>query len=94
VVRGLEGIYGWCAACDRAVLVELFNDPLADDVMFRARCHGGTEMVAIDARDVRAALVPADIPKLVTWARRLFPADGNPDVRELLRYNREPWRSA
>lgn len=88
----LGGLYGWCVACDRVALVEMRDDPARYDVVFFAKCHGGRETLAVSASEIRAARVPADIPRLSAWARSLFAADASPDVRELLNYNREPWR--
>lgn len=79
-----------CAACDAApesVTVE--HDPVCDEFIVRARCHGSRATFRVDAMGVVFGK-STGIERLGDWAAALFKEDASPDMRELLRYNREP----
>lgn len=56
---------------------------------FTASCHGSTETVEIDLNEIVSQEVHAN--RIGEWLRHLFTPDCQPDVMELLRYNRDPW---
>ena len=79
--------YGTCAACGDRIRVEDEHGVLYLGLV--ARCHGSTERHVIDELALQSHRPESVFKPIHVWMKNLFAADCNPDVRELLRYNRE-----
>ena len=78
-----------CAACDRRP--ERFwrvDKPGSMEVEMIFKCHGRIQELRLP---VEVSLRPDLVAKVVDDVAKLFPYDAGPDMRELLRYNREGW---
>jgi hypothetical protein len=75
-----------CPACGRLPVISVYQDS-SGGIVVRARCHGSTEIWPLD--DLGNETV--EVGRLAAWLRRLFALDAMPDVRELIRYNAEPF---
>lgn len=90
-----------CRACGSKPDIH-WQDLYSDGGELHAFCHGSHEFVAVDVADVvgRSLSSSAAVNRLIEviepWLGNLFAVDAlvaaNPDVRELIRYNKKPWR--
>lgn len=84
VVQSLVQDHGRCKACGSQIQIRT-SDDIVGGITLTARCHGSTERRTLDVFTMH----PQDALKpVVPWLKNLFAADCNPDVRELLLYNR------
>jgi hypothetical protein len=78
-----------CKACGARVDVDSHMSDSSREMVITAKCHGATAEFRFDPSKMSG--MPRD--SFATWAENLFAADCNPDVMELLRYNRAGWPS-
>lgn len=77
----------FCVACERAPERIKVTVDVTEGVTVGVRCHGSVDRFHLTEEEVD----DGQIGKAIDWAKNLFPLDGFPDMRELLKYNREPW---
>lgn len=88
IARRLTDAYGTCKACGQRIRVTADESHLTTDVVLTARCHGTVERYSISGVSLLARDPEKTFAPVVAWFKNLFAADCNPDVMELLRYNR------
>lgn len=92
-LRRVATEFAHCLACDkRPDSVQDYSEAADDMVRIVAHCHGALDYVRIDG-DALRRLGHDDLGVLLNGVAdrlaRLFPHDSSPDMKELLRYNRE-----
>lgn len=92
-VEYLISIDARCLACDRKPEA-MFRSDRVDQmgVRFVFMCHGNKQVVEIREGDMRSLQTRDFIGRIANEITRLFQHDSGPDMKELLRYNREGWR--
>lgn len=76
-----------CSACDKRPDRSRAEIDISDGVTIWVKCHGSVDKFHLTEEQVE----DRDLAKAVDWMAALFPLDGCPDMKELLKYNREPW---
>lgn len=88
VVEALAQRHGTCRACGARIEVYVGAEA-PGGFRYVASCHGSTEGIVLTEDDFRRSYDGSKaFERLAAWLRGLFTADCNPDVMELLRYNR------
>jgi hypothetical protein len=77
-----------CKACGRRIEARSEESMLTGEIIMTARCHGAVERFAFTLSSLRGPDYAKPLTPFVAWVDNLFAADCNPDVMELLRYNR------
>ena len=76
---------GHCLACEtQPESVYYFESPTTLSVEAVVRCHGRIQCISFPYEQ-------ASVARIADTVSRLFPYDASPDMRELLKYNREGW---
>lgn len=92
VIDALRGKFH-CLACDRSPdLVEVYRDAAGMRTGVEVSCHGSRQTVMVDEEAAYFRPRGEWVATFVDEISALFPHDSSPDMKELLRYNREGWR--